>query len=79
MAENALDARGLRCPLPLLRARKALAGLRAGERLSVHVSDPGAPADFTAYCAQAGHRLVEVTPTDEPSVYLIVLECGANG
>ena len=78
MTVNELDARGLRCPLPLLRARKALSGLRAGERLSVQVSDPGAPADFTAYCAQAGHRLVEVAPTDEPSVCLIVLERGAN-
>ena len=78
IAAHELDARGLRCPLPLLRARKALAGLQVGERLSVQVSDPGAPADFTAYCAQAGHRMVEVVPTDEPSVCRIVLERGAS-
>ncbi|WP_407276435.1 sulfurtransferase TusA family protein [Halothiobacillus sp. DCM-1] len=73
-----LDARGLRCPLPLLQARKALSTLSAGARLTVMVSDPGAPADFTAYCAQTGHRLIEILPADEPSVCHIVLERGTR-
>ncbi len=78
MSVMEVDARGLRCPLPLLRARKALAGLMVGERLAVQVSDPGAPADFTAYCAQAGHRLIEIVPCAEPSAFCIILERGAS-
>ncbi|MDD3608674.1 MAG: sulfurtransferase TusA family protein [Halothiobacillaceae bacterium] len=55
-----LDVRGLSCPMPLLRARKALAGLGAGALLRVRVSDPQAPADFEAYCRDSGHQLLEV-------------------
>ena len=59
MADRELDLRGLTCPLPVLRARKALKGMAAGQRLAVLASDPKAPDDFVAFCAEAGHRLIE--------------------
>jgi tRNA 2-thiouridine synthesizing protein A len=54
-----LDARGLTCPLPVLKARKRLMGLAPGERLLVLATDPKAPEDFRAFCAEAGHALLE--------------------
>ena len=54
-----LDARGLTCPLPVLKARKRLMGLAPGERLLVLATDPKAPEDFRAFCAAAGHALLE--------------------
>jgi tRNA 2-thiouridine synthesizing protein A len=50
-----LDARGLKCPLPVLRARKALRDVAAGETLTVLATDPAAPRDFENFCEQAGH------------------------
>jgi tRNA 2-thiouridine synthesizing protein A len=54
-----LDARGLACPLPVLKARKRLMGMAPGERLRVLATDPKAPGDFRLYCQESGHRLVE--------------------
>ena len=54
-----LDARGLTRPLPVLKARKRLMGLARGERLLVLATDPKAPDDFRAFCAEAGHALLE--------------------
>ena len=50
-----LDATGLRCPLPVLRARKKLQGVAAGGVLIVRATDRAAPADFEAFCREAGH------------------------
>jgi tRNA 2-thiouridine synthesizing protein A len=58
-AVREIDARGLICPLPVLRARKALAALRPGDLLRIKCTDPAAAADFPAYCQTAGHTLVE--------------------
>ncbi|MFP4155802.1 MAG: sulfurtransferase TusA family protein [Halothiobacillaceae bacterium] len=55
-----LDARGLSCPMPLLKARAMLAGMSRGECLEILATDPDAEADLRAYCEQAGHRLLEV-------------------
>ena len=54
-----LDARGLNCPLPILRARKALAELSRGQVLLVVATDPGAVRDFQAFSRQTGHVLEE--------------------
>ena len=60
MAEPAvLDAKGLRCPLPVLKARKALKDVPAGGVLRVLATDPGAVKDFEAFCKTTGHRLLE--------------------
>lgn len=53
-----LDTTGLDCPLPILKARKVLAGLQTGDHLSVEATDPGALMDFPAFCRQAGHTLL---------------------
>ena len=59
MAEPAvLDAKGLRCPLPVLKARKALKDVAAGGVLRVLATDPGAVRDFEAFCKTTGHRLL---------------------
>ncbi len=54
-----LDATGLRCPLPVLRARKAMKGVAAGEMLEVKATDPGAVADFQSFCETTGDELVD--------------------
>lgn len=58
-ADETLDATGLNCPLPVLKARKVLKGMAPGATLEVLATDPGAVADFEAFCNAGGHRLVE--------------------
>jgi tRNA 2-thiouridine synthesizing protein A len=53
-----LDATGLRCPLPVLRAKKALGGLAPGAALRVLATDPAAVRDFQAFCRETGHAFV---------------------
>lgn len=53
-----LDARGLNCPLPVLKAQKALRGLAAGDRLVILATDPKAPADLRQLCETTGHLLI---------------------
>lgn len=55
-----IDARGLRCPMPLLRARRFLSTATPGEVVQIWATDLGAPADFEAYCEQTGHKLIGV-------------------
>lgn len=63
-----LDVRGLQCPLPILRAKKALNGMAPGTVLEVQATDPGAVADFRSFCAQTGHGLEHQSEAD--GVYL---------
>lgn len=58
MSETVLDVKGLSCPLPVLRANKALRGMAAGERLRVLATDRAAVADFQAFCRETGHALI---------------------
>lgn len=58
MGETLLDVKGMACPLPVLRANRALRGLAAGERLRVLATDRAAIADFKAFCRETGHALV---------------------
>ena len=55
--DQELDASGLNCPLPILRAKKALAALSAGQVLHVIATDPGAVKDFEAFAKQTGNEL----------------------
>ena len=59
MADAFLDAKGLSCPLPILRAKKALKALPTGDTLEIHATDPGAVADFEAFCRTTGNDLLE--------------------
>ena len=54
-----VDARGLNCPLPILKAKKALAEVQSGELLKVLCTDAGSVRDFQAFCKQTGHALVD--------------------
>ncbi len=54
-----LDARGLNCPLPILRAKKTLNGMASGEVLRIISTDPGSVKDFAAFAAQTGNQLLE--------------------
>lgn len=67
----ALDARDLACPLPVLKARKALLGLAPGERLLVEATDPMAAIDIPNFCREAGHRLVRAETAALPLRFLI--------
>jgi len=67
MADQVLDAKGLNCPLPILKAKKALKGMGAGQTLEIQATDPGAVADFDAFCKQTGNVLL--SSTDDGGVY----------
>ncbi len=58
-AQKELDTRGLNCPLPILKAKKALAEMASGELLKVIATDPGSTRDFQAFAKQTGNELVE--------------------
>jgi tRNA 2-thiouridine synthesizing protein A len=58
MADQTLDAKGLNCPLPIIKAKKALKSMSPGESLAVESTDPGSVADFAAFCRQTGNELV---------------------
>jgi tRNA 2-thiouridine synthesizing protein A len=64
MSDTLLDTRGLKCPLPVLRARKAMQGIAPGAVLRVLATDPGTVRDFQAFCAATGHELVEHSQAD---------------
>ncbi|MEO0380359.1 MAG: sulfurtransferase TusA family protein [Pseudomonadota bacterium] len=70
-ADQTLDATGLLCPLPVLKARKRLQGLERGETLLVHADDPAAIVDVPHFCAEAGHMLVSSDLDGAIQTYLI--------
>lgn len=59
MADELLDAKGLNCPLPILKAKKSIARMDAGKTLQVLATDPGSIKDFEAFCRTTGHQLLE--------------------
>ena len=62
--DQELDACGLNCPLPILRAKKSLAALATGQVLRIIAPDPGAVKDFESFAKQTGHALLESTEQD---------------
>ncbi|KUJ80517.1 hypothetical protein AVO45_05575 [Ruegeria marisrubri] len=67
MADHVLNAEGLNCPLPIIKAKKMLKSLAAGEVLEVRATDPGSVADFAAFCKQTGNELL--SSSTEGDVY----------
>ena len=66
-----LDARGLNCPLPILRAKKALNDMQSGQVLKIVATDPGSVKDFQAFCKQTGNELLEsAEASNEYTFYL---------
>ena len=66
-----LDTRGLNCPLPILKAKKALATMQSGELLKVVATDPGSVRDFQAFARQTGNELVEQQTLGSEFVHLL--------
>jgi len=69
--DTELDASGLHCPLPLLKAKKALSELASGQLLRVIATDPGSWDDFAAFIEQSDHQLLESRAEGERFVYLL--------
>lgn len=63
--DHILDAKGLNCPLPILKTKLALQRMEDGEILHVIATDSHAVIDFKAYCARTGHELIELIETEE--------------
>ncbi len=71
MADQLLDAKGLNCPLPILKAKKALKTVPEGGTLEILATDAGSVADFAAFCRTTGNELLE--QGEEAGVYRFVL------
>ena len=66
-----LDTRGLNCPLPILKAKKALADMASGDTLRVYSTDPGSMRDFQAFARQTGNELVEQSTAGSDFIHLL--------
>lgn len=71
MNEMTLDLKGLKCPMPILHSKKALAKLESGTLLTVLATDVGAPDDFVAFCQHTGHELL--SSTEQDGVFTLVI------
>jgi tRNA 2-thiouridine synthesizing protein A len=70
-AEKEIDTRGLNCPLPILKAKKALADMTTGQVLKVLATDPGSMRDFQAFARQTGNELVEQASANDEFVHYL--------
>ena len=71
MATRTLDTKGLNCPLPVLKARKAIKDLGTGDTLEIQSTDPGSVKDIEAFCRTTGNELLESTEVDDVFRFLI--------
>lgn len=69
--DRELDARGLNCPLPILKAKKALADMTSGQVLKITATDAGSVRDFQAFAKQTGNELLEQQPDGPEYVTLL--------
>ncbi|MBD3728296.1 MAG: sulfurtransferase TusA family protein [Sphingomonadales bacterium] len=72
MADETLDAKGLNCPLPILKAKKALSPMENGKTLEILATDPGSVKDFEAFCRTTGNKMVE--HDESGGIYRFVIE-----
>jgi tRNA 2-thiouridine synthesizing protein A len=75
MADQILDAKGLNCPLPIIKTKKQLKDMALGTTLEVLATDPGSVADFAAFCRTTGNEIVE--QSQDGSVYRFVIRRAA--
>lgn len=66
-----LDARGLNCPLPILKAKKALADLQSGQVIRILATDPGSVKDFEAFANQSNNELLESSQVEDEYQFLL--------
>jgi tRNA 2-thiouridine synthesizing protein A len=71
MADRSLDTTGLKCPLPIMKAAKAIVQICPGGTLEVFATDPGAVADFEAFCETKGHELLACEKSEGTFRFLI--------
>ncbi|MCV2361089.1 MULTISPECIES: sulfurtransferase TusA family protein [Roseateles] len=69
--QKELDTRGLNCPLPILKAKKALAEMESGQLLKVIATDPGSTRDFQAFARQTGNELVEQSTQADEFIHVL--------
>ncbi|HAN56867.1 MAG TPA: preprotein translocase subunit TatC [Betaproteobacteria bacterium] len=69
--DKELDARGLNCPLPILRTKKSLSELNTGQILKISATDPGAVKDFQAFAKQTGNELLSSAQNDAEFVFFM--------
>lgn len=69
--QREIDTRGLNCPLPILKAKKALAEMLSGDLLRVVATDPGSMRDFQAFARQTGNELVEQHSSGDEFVHIL--------
>ncbi|MET4579062.1 sulfurtransferase TusA family protein [Ottowia thiooxydans] len=69
--DKEVDARGLNCPLPILKAKKALSEMQSGQLLKVVCTDPGSVRDFQAFAKQTGNELVEQQTADGELIHVL--------
>ena len=70
-AQKELDTRGMNCPLPILKAKKALAEMSSGDVLKVVATDPGSVRDFQAFARQTGNELLQQTSANDEYVHFL--------
>lgn len=70
-SDKELDARGLNCPLPILRAKKALADMVSGQILKILATDPGSVKDFQAFSRQTGNTLLSSETVDSQFIFFL--------
>jgi tRNA 2-thiouridine synthesizing protein A len=70
-SQKELDTRGLNCPLPILKAKKALADMSSGEVLRVVATDPGSVRDFQAFARQTGNELIEQSESNDEFIHYL--------
>jgi tRNA 2-thiouridine synthesizing protein A len=71
IAQKELDARGLNCPLPILKAKKALTEMLSGEVLKIVATDPGSLRDFQAFARQTGNELIDQVTGEKEFVHYL--------
>jgi len=76
MADTTLDVKGMKCPLPVLRANRALRSMGPGDRLRVLATDRAAVADFQSFCRETGHALV--AQGEDAGVLSFTIRCRAD-
>ena len=72
MADKTIDTKGANCPIPILKAKKAIGEVPVGGTLEVLATDPGAVADFQAFARQTGHKLLE--STESAGIYRFIIQ-----
>ena len=70
-AQKEIDTRGMNCPLPILKAKKALADMSSGDVLKVVATDPGSVRDFQAFARQTGNELVEQESSNDEFIHFL--------